>query len=78
MPLITALGRQRWVDFYKFVGKAGLHNICFLVFTDCLTNNGEDLSNNTEDFLSLFNKTLACFEHNLLVSCVDLLGVINV
>ncbi|EGV98835.1 Osteopetrosis-associated transmembrane protein 1 [Cricetulus griseus] len=32
---------------------------------NCLTNNSEDLSNNTEYFLSLFNKTLACFEHNL-------------
>lgn len=32
---------------------------------NCLTSNGEDLSNNTEYFLSLFNKTLACFEHNL-------------
>lgn len=32
---------------------------------NCLTKNSEDLSNNTQDFLSLFNKTLACFEHNL-------------
>ncbi|CAH6778269.1 Ostm1 [Phodopus roborovskii] len=32
---------------------------------NCLTNNSEGLSDNTEYFLSLFNKTLACFEHNL-------------
>ncbi|KAM5256524.1 osteopetrosis-associated transmembrane protein 1 [Ctenodactylus gundi] len=32
---------------------------------NCLANNSEELSNSTENFLSLFNQTLACFEHNL-------------
>lgn len=45
--------------------------LCFIVFTDCLTNDSEALSNNTEYFLSLFNKTLACFEHNLQVSYIN-------
>lgn len=42
---------------------------CFSFFsTDCLKNNSEGLSNSTEEFLDLFNKSLTCFEHNLQVS----------
>lgn len=41
---------------------------CFSFFsTDCLKNNSEGLSNSTEEFLDLFNKSLTCFEHNLQV-----------
>ncbi|XP_050828516.1 osteopetrosis-associated transmembrane protein 1 isoform X2 [Serinus canaria] len=32
---------------------------------NCLKNNSEGLSNSTEEFLDLFNKSLTCFEHNL-------------
>ncbi|KAM4816612.1 osteopetrosis-associated transmembrane protein 1 [Urocitellus parryii] len=32
---------------------------------NCLTDNGEELSNSTIYFLNLFNLTLTCFEHNL-------------
>ncbi|XP_049755925.1 osteopetrosis-associated transmembrane protein 1 [Elephas maximus indicus] len=32
---------------------------------NCLTNNSQELSNSTAYFLSLFNQTLTCFEHNL-------------
>ncbi|XP_022282132.1 osteopetrosis-associated transmembrane protein 1 isoform X1 [Canis lupus familiaris] len=32
---------------------------------NCLTNKSEELSNSTLYFLSLFNHTLTCFEHNL-------------
>lgn len=32
---------------------------------NCLTNNSEELSNTTLDFLNLFNQTLTCFESNL-------------
>ncbi|CAO2627851.1 Osteopetrosis-associated transmembrane protein 1, partial [Lemmus lemmus] len=45
--------------------------------TDCLTNDSEALSNNTEYFLSLFNKTLACFERNLQGRTYNLLSPKN-
>ncbi|XP_012859971.1 osteopetrosis-associated transmembrane protein 1 isoform X1 [Echinops telfairi] len=32
---------------------------------NCLTNNSQELSNSTVYFLSLFNQTLTCFEHNI-------------
>ncbi|ELW50084.1 Osteopetrosis-associated transmembrane protein 1 [Tupaia chinensis] len=32
---------------------------------DCLSNSSEELSNSTVYFLSLFNQTLTCFEHNI-------------
>ncbi|XP_042548171.1 osteopetrosis-associated transmembrane protein 1 [Dipodomys spectabilis] len=40
---------------------------------NCLTNNSENLSNSTEHFLTLFNKTLTCFEDNLQGSSHSLL-----
>uniref|UniRef100_A0A8C0KZF7 Osteoclastosis associated transmembrane protein 1 n=1 Tax=Canis lupus dingo TaxID=286419 RepID=A0A8C0KZF7_CANLU len=36
---------------------------------NCLTNKSEELSNSTLYFLSLFNHTLTCFEHNLQEVC---------
>ncbi|XP_030801167.1 osteopetrosis-associated transmembrane protein 1 [Camarhynchus parvulus] len=39
---------------------------------NCLKNNSEGLSNSTEEFLDLFNKSLTCFEHNLQGQGVDL------
>lgn len=32
---------------------------------NCLSNSSEELSNSTVYFLSLFNQTLTCFEHNI-------------
>ncbi|POI24576.1 hypothetical protein CIB84_011675, partial [Bambusicola thoracicus] len=32
---------------------------------NCIKNNSEGLSNSTQEFMDLFNKSLACFEHNL-------------
>uniref|UniRef100_A0A8C0URT7 Osteoclastosis associated transmembrane protein 1 n=2 Tax=Cyanistes caeruleus TaxID=156563 RepID=A0A8C0URT7_CYACU len=39
---------------------------------NCLKNNSEGLSNSTEEFLDLFNKSLTCFEHNLQGQAIDL------
>ncbi|NWX34253.1 OSTM1 protein, partial [Notiomystis cincta] len=39
---------------------------------NCLKNNSEGLSNSTEEFLDLFNKSLTCFEHNLQGQATDL------
>ncbi|XP_069344403.1 osteopetrosis-associated transmembrane protein 1 [Eulemur rufifrons] len=44
---------------------------------NCLTNNSEELSNSTVNFLSLFNHTLTCFEHNLQGSAHSLLQTKN-
>ncbi|XP_012608711.1 osteopetrosis-associated transmembrane protein 1 [Microcebus murinus] len=44
---------------------------------NCLTNNSEELSNSTVNFLSLFNHTLTCFEHNLQGSAHSLLQAKN-
>ncbi|XP_041270838.1 osteopetrosis-associated transmembrane protein 1 isoform X2 [Onychostruthus taczanowskii] len=39
---------------------------------NCLKNNSEGLSNSTEEFLDLFNKSLTCFEHNFQGQGIDL------
>ncbi|XP_010222368.1 PREDICTED: osteopetrosis-associated transmembrane protein 1 [Tinamus guttatus] len=39
---------------------------------NCLKNNSEGLSNSTEEFLDLFNKSLTCFEQNLQGETLDL------
>uniref|UniRef100_A0ABI7VVQ1 Osteoclastogenesis associated transmembrane protein 1 n=1 Tax=Felis catus TaxID=9685 RepID=A0ABI7VVQ1_FELCA len=52
------------------VGKGGCND-------DCLTNTSEELSNSTLYFLSLFNHTLTCFEHNLQVSVHSLMQLRN-
>ncbi|NXH25073.1 OSTM1 protein, partial [Myiagra hebetior] len=39
---------------------------------NCLKNTSEGLSNSTEEFLDLFNKSLTCFEHNLQGQAIDL------
>ncbi|GAB5571773.1 osteopetrosis-associated transmembrane protein 1 [Prionailurus iriomotensis] len=44
---------------------------------NCLTNTSEELSNSTLYFLSLFNHTLTCFEHNLQVSVHSLMQLRN-
>ncbi|XP_022282133.1 osteopetrosis-associated transmembrane protein 1 isoform X2 [Canis lupus familiaris] len=44
---------------------------------NCLTNKSEELSNSTLYFLSLFNHTLTCFEHNLQGSIHSLLQLKN-
>uniref|UniRef100_A0A8C3PU99 Osteoclastogenesis associated transmembrane protein 1 n=1 Tax=Chrysolophus pictus TaxID=9089 RepID=A0A8C3PU99_CHRPC len=39
---------------------------------NCIKNNSEELSNSTQEFMDLFNKSLTCFEHNLQGQAMDL------